>query len=129
MPEASFPVAVVGGVPVVTAPEEIDVTNVPGLRAALAVAGHGNVTVVVDMSRTQFCDSSGLNVLVRAHQKARDEGGEVLLVVSASAVLRILALTGADRVIPNFPSLDEALRPAPALAIHPPVSAGWSGPG
>lgn len=129
MPEVSFPIAVVGGVPVVTAPEEIDVTNVPGLRAALAdAAGDGNVTLVVDMSRTQFCDSSGLNVLVRAHQEARARGGEVLLVISASAVLRILALTGADRVIPNFPSLDEALGQGPAPAIHSPVPASWSGP-
>ena len=35
MPEASFPVEVASGVPVVTAPEEIDITNAAGLRAAL----------------------------------------------------------------------------------------------
>ena len=29
-----FPVELVGGVPVVTAPEEIDITNAAGLRAA-----------------------------------------------------------------------------------------------
>jgi hypothetical protein len=46
----------------------------------------------------------------------------VRLVVSA-AVQRILALTGADRVIPNFASLDEALGQAPAPAVHPPVPA------
>jgi anti-sigma B factor antagonist len=116
MPEAGFLVEMAGGVTVVTTPEEIDVTNAAGLRAALADAaghrngnGNGNGTLVVDMSRTRFCDSSGVNVLVRAHQRARDEGGEVRLVIAAAAVLRILALTGADRVISNFPSLDEAL--------------------
>ena len=42
MPEASFAVEVVGGVPVVTTPEEIDITNAAGLRAALLeAAGHG----------------------------------------------------------------------------------------
>ena len=82
MPEASFPVEVVGGVPVVTAPEEIDITNAAGLRAALLqAAAHGSGTLVVDMSRTQFCDSAGLNVLVRAHKRAQAEGGEVLLVI------------------------------------------------
>ena len=30
-----FPVELVGGVPVVTAPEEIDITNAAGLRAGL----------------------------------------------------------------------------------------------
>jgi anti-anti-sigma factor len=72
MAEASFPVQVVGGVPVVTAPEEIDITNAAGLRAALLeAAAHGSGTLVVDMAQTQFCDSAGLNVLVRAHKRAQ----------------------------------------------------------
>jgi anti-anti-sigma factor len=108
---------------VVTAPEEIDINNAAGLRAALLdAAGHGNGTLVVDMSQTLFCDSSGVNVLVRAHQDAQAEGGEVLLIVSA-AVLRVLTVIGVDRVIPSFPSLDEALGQAPAAAVHPPLSA------
>jgi hypothetical protein len=35
MPEPSFPVELVDGVPVVAAPGEIDITNAAGLRAAL----------------------------------------------------------------------------------------------
>ena len=35
MPDARFPVEVVRGVPVVAAPEEIDITNAEALRAAL----------------------------------------------------------------------------------------------
>ena len=102
--------------PVVAAPEEIDITIAAGLRAALLeAAAHGTRTLVVDMARTQFCDSSGLNVLVRAHKRAQADGGELLLVIPAAAVLRIFALTGIDRVIPNFPSLQEALAQAPAV--------------
>ena len=111
MAEVSFPVAVTGGVPVVAAPEEIDLVNAAGLRAALFdAAERGNGTLVVDMSRTQFCDSAGLNVLVRAHKRAEAQGGEVLLVISRDAVLRIFAVTGIDRLIPNFASLEEAMR-------------------
>jgi anti-anti-sigma factor len=110
MPETSFPVTVVGGVPVVAAPEEIDITNAVWLRAALHEAtAQGNRTLVADMSQTRFCDSSGLNVLVRAHQCAQADGGGVRLVISAAAVLRIFVITGMDRVIPIFPSLEEAL--------------------
>jgi anti-sigma B factor antagonist len=113
MPEAGFPVAVVAGVPVVAAPEEIDITNAEGLRAALlAAAERGHGTFVVDMSRTRFCDSSGLHALVAAHRRTRAEGGEVLLVIPDAAVLRVFAITGMDRVIPNFTSLDEALAQA-----------------
>jgi anti-sigma B factor antagonist len=101
---------VVNGVPVVTAPEEIDITNAPELRSALLkAAAHGHGTLVVDMTRTQFCDSSGLHTLLAAHKRAQAEDGEVLLAITAAPVLRVFALTSIDRMIPNFTSLDEAL--------------------
>jgi len=110
MPDIRLPVDVVRGVPVVTVPEEIDITNAGALRAALLEAGaHARGAMVADMSRTLFCDSAGLNVLVRAHKRARAEGGELLLVVPATTVLRIFAITGIDRMIPNFSSLEDAL--------------------
>jgi anti-sigma B factor antagonist len=110
MPEARFVVEVVGGVPVVTTPEEIDIISAPGLRTALLdAAAHGRGPVVVDMSRTQFCDSAGLHVLIRAHKRARAEGDDVLVVISATAVLRVFAISGLDRIVPNFSTLEEAL--------------------
>jgi anti-sigma B factor antagonist len=120
MPDPSFPVELVDGVPVVSAPEEIDITNAGGLRAVLLqAASHGNGTLVVDMSRTQFCDSAALNVLVRAHKQAQAEGRQVLLVIAAVTVLRIFAVTGIDHLIPNFPSLEQALAQAPIVSGSP----------
>jgi anti-sigma B factor antagonist len=114
MGEVCFPVEVADGVPMVTAPEEIDVANAAMLRAALLeAAARGNGTLVVDMSQTQFCDSAGLYVLVRAHRRAEAEGGEVLLVISAAPVLRIFAITGIDRIIPTFSTLEKALAHTP----------------
>ena len=110
MHDDGSPVNLVDGVPVVTAPEEIDIVNAPELAAALleaATEGHG--TLVVDMTRTRFCDSAALHTLVAAHKRAHAEGGELLLVIRSAAVLRIFAITGVDRVIANFSSLDDAL--------------------
>jgi anti-sigma B factor antagonist len=108
MLDARFSVEVVNGVPVVAAPEEIDILTAPALRAALlAAAAHGRL--VADLTRTRFCDSSGVHALLTAHKRARAEGGEMLLVVPSTAVLRVLAIIGVDRMIPNFTSLEEAL--------------------
>jgi anti-sigma B factor antagonist len=105
-----FPLEMVNGVAVVAAPEEIDITNAPELRSALLEAtAYGRGTLVADLTRTQFCDSSGLHTLLAAHKRARAEGGEMLLVIPANAALRVFAITGVDRIIPNFTSLDEAL--------------------
>lgn len=111
-----YPIEMVRGVPVVAAPEEIDVSNADWLLAVLleaACRGHG--TFVVDMTGTRYCASAGLGALVRAHNQALAEGGELRLVVPASAlVLRMFACSGLDQEIPNFADLDEALQPAPA---------------
>jgi len=129
MPDAGFLVEVIGGVPVVAAPEEIDITGADELRAALLdAAGNGRGRLVVDMSRTRFCDSSGLHALVAAHQRSQAECGEMLLVIPDAAVLRVLAITGLDQVIPNFASLDEALAQASAARASA-VPPCWAEPG
>ena len=129
MPEDSFPVEMVEGVPVVAAPEEIDITNAEALRSALlTAAANGHGTLVVDMTRTRFCDSSGLHTLIAAHKRAEAEGREVLLVIPSTTVLRVFALTAMDRVIPNFTSLAEALAQTAATAHPaPPVRRSDSG--
>ena len=72
------PVAVVSGVPVVTAPEEIDVISAPELRSALLEATvDGHRTLVVDMTRTEFCDSSGPCWLIRSRCEREVEACEV----------------------------------------------------
>jgi anti-sigma B factor antagonist len=117
MPDDGFPVEVVEGVPVVAAPEEIDIANAGALRSALLkAAANGNGTLVVDMTRTRFCDSSGLHTLLAAHRRAGEDGREVLLVIPSTTVLRVFALTAMDRVIPNFTSLAEALAQTAANA-------------
>ena len=128
MPGLSYPVATLRGVPVVTAPAQIDISNADQLRAALLQAATlGHATFVVDMTSTALCDTAGLHVLVRAHQRAVAEGGELRLVITTTAVRRLFAVTGIDRVIPSFASLEEALAPTPAIRILAP-GPGPAGP-
>ena len=110
MAVVSCPVSMLRGVPVIRAPGEIDVASAEPLRAVLAeTAARGHATIVVDLSATRFCDSAGLNALVSAARQARAEGGEVRLVVTSEAVSRIVELTGVDRVIPVYASLEDAV--------------------
>jgi anti-sigma B factor antagonist len=105
-----------GGVPVVTAPAEIDTTNAGELRAILLQwQSRGHATVVVDMTGTLFCDSAGLRELVWAHKRAMADGGGLRLVIPAEgAVLRIFTVTGLDGIIPRFATLAQALARMPA---------------
>ena len=106
---------------VVSTPAEIDASNATRLRGALLVANGSCPTVVVDMSRTVFCDSAGVTALVQAHNRAEADGGEVRLVITRTSVLRILALTGVDQLFPIFANLPDAL--ADGTSPPPPIEA------
>jgi anti-anti-sigma factor len=121
MPAVRYPIEMVRGVPVVTAPEEIDASNTDWLRTTLLeAAARGRATYVVDMTRTRLCAPAGIEALARAHNRALAEGGELRLLMPArAAALGVFALTGVDRLIPTFTDLDEAVDLAPAAAARP----------
>jgi|HubBroStandDraft_5_1064220.scaffolds.fasta_scaffold1189211_1 anti-anti-sigma factor len=113
----------VNGVPVIRPDTEIDAANADHLRAAIAAAGGtGPSLLVIDMGDTAFCDSTGLNVLVRAHRRLEEAGGELRLVARQPTLLRIFSVTGMDSMFRIFPTLGAALAaprvPGPAAAAE-----------
>ncbi|MFJ1756932.1 STAS domain-containing protein [Kitasatospora sp. NPDC088134] len=92
---------------------ELDHDSVGPLREALesAVADPPG-RLVVDCAGLDFCDSTGLNLLLRAHAAARQVGLPLLLAGPGPVVARMLQITGADEVLPVHPGVDEALSAA-----------------
>lgn len=108
-PEQEFRVWSLGGVPIVAPPLEVDASNAEQFGVALAAAGRDAATVVVDMSATEFCDSSGIGTLATAVCRAQAAGGELRLVVGSPAVRKVLNVTGMDSVCVMFDRLPEAI--------------------
>jgi anti-anti-sigma regulatory factor len=71
------------------------------------------------MTRTEFCDASGIRALLDSQKRALNDGSELLLAIVGPAVLRAFELIGADGMIRKFASLDEALAASPALYPAP----------
>lgn len=114
----------VNGVPVIRPDAEVDAANADHLRAAIAAAGGaGPRLLVIDMGGTAFCDSTGLNVLVRAHRRLEEAGGELRLVAREPTLLRIFAVTGMDSMFRIFGTLDAAVA-APRVAGPAPAAEG-----
>jgi anti-sigma B factor antagonist len=102
---------------VVVTPDEIDIGNAVRFRAALlAAANHELPGLIVDMTGTEFCDSTGLSVLVGALRQQDQSGGEIRLVVGGTALRRILAVTGVVSLFSVYHSVDEALGVEPGDA-------------
>ncbi|WP_197024284.1 STAS domain-containing protein [Nocardiopsis sp. CNT312] len=94
-------------VAVVTVSGEIDLYTAPRLRSGLIEALDDGVRrLVVDMSRTEFCDSTGISVLLSAMKRSRGKGGDVELVAPKAAVRKVLEVTGLDEVFTIHRDLD-----------------------
>jgi len=99
---------------VVTLPAEIDISNAGQIGEELCTAfTPGVTTVIADLTDTRFCDSSGISMLVLAHQKALTNNAELRLVAISTAVLRALTLVRIDHLLPVYSSLADALLPGP----------------
>ena len=60
------------------------------------------------MTATASCDHAGADAVVRAYQRAAASGTQLRLVVTAQIVRRLLSVTGLDRLISIYPSLEAA---------------------
>jgi anti-sigma B factor antagonist len=75
-----------------------------------AIGAAQGAVVVVDLSQTEFVDSSGLGALVACLKTARQAGGDLRLAAPTEQATMVLGLTNLDRVLRPRPTVDEALR-------------------
>lgn len=118
-PETQVPVAgarltveehTVGGSAVVAPAGELDHDTAGLLRdALLRLQEQGRSRIVVDCSKLEFCDSTGLNVLLAARLQAEAAGGAVHLAAMRPAVARVFEITGAETVFTVHTTLAEAV--------------------
>jgi len=90
----------------VIATGEIDLYTAPRLQSELAevIANAAPASrIIVDMSGVEFCDSTGMNVLLSCLREARERGGELELAAPRPAVKKILQVTGLDSVFTISP--------------------------
>jgi anti-sigma B factor antagonist len=97
----TFPVQWQDALAVVTLPPEIDIANADLVcDTLLAVLNRGVATLIADMTGTTFCACAGVTALVRAQQRAAANDAQLRVAVTAPVVLRLMAMTGLDRLVP-----------------------------
>src|SRR5690606_25670313 len=80
----------------------------------------GATSVVVDLRRVDFLDSTGLGVLVGALKRLRLAGGQLALVCDSEKLLKVFRITALDRVFTLHDSVEAATAAAPAEGGCPP---------
>jgi anti-sigma B factor antagonist len=87
------------GYVVVSVEGEIDVYTAPQLRERLIeLIDQGYYRIVVDLSRVEFLDSTGLGVLVGGLKRSRGHDGDLALVCSHPRIMKVFEVTGLNKV-------------------------------
>ena len=99
------------GVRTISVRGELDLSTAPELEGPLeqALASEGG-SVLIDLSKCEFIDSTGIALIVRAWQRLDGEDSRALVICSDNdQVRRVLEITGLELSIPVHATRDEAL--------------------
>jgi anti-anti-sigma factor len=88
---------------------ELDLAVAGQLDEILVAAAEQCSQVLVGLERCAFIDSSGIAVLLRAHNRMAEEGNRLAVYSPADQVLRVLSMTGLTVNGLVFDSVEEAL--------------------
>ncbi|GAA1243301.1 hypothetical protein GCM10009665_37690 [Kitasatospora nipponensis] len=90
---------------------DLDLDRVGSARAALdeALSPHTD-WLIVDLAAVTFCDSSGLNLLLQTRLTAERAGTGMRLAAVPEPMKRLLEITGASAVFPQYATVDAALQ-------------------
>jgi stage II sporulation protein AA (anti-sigma F factor antagonist) len=79
---------------------ELDIANVAAFESELSQVEAGDCRqIVLDLRRLSFLDSTGIQLLMKAHARAAETGRPVALVVDNGPVRRVLDVSGALSII------------------------------
>jgi anti-anti-sigma factor len=121
MTEDPYPVRWAGSQAVVELPEHVNVSNAAHIREELlSVMDRGATSLIADMTATISCDHPGAGALAEACRRIVAAGTELRLVVASQLVRHVLDISGLDRLVSIYASLDAATAaqpPAPVLAL------------
>lgn len=110
MAQFGIDVAERDGFAVITVVGSVDLATAPKMRDRISdVVGDGHLHLVVDLSETEFLDSTGLGALVGALKRLRLKDGEIRVVCTPGHIRRVFEITHLDRVFSLHESLDAAV--------------------
>ncbi len=97
------------GATIVSFVGDVDLQSSPDARKVLLECVGKEIPVLVDLSRVEYIDSSGVASLVESFQSARKLGQTMVLVAVSEGALRVLQLARLDKVFTICDTVDDGL--------------------
>jgi anti-anti-sigma factor len=90
--------------------EKLDTNIAPAIKSELVLmSGNGEKNIVIDLSNTRYCDSSGLSAILVANRLCKNAKGTFVLSGLQSAVERLISISQLDTVLNITDNIDQAV--------------------
>ncbi len=89
--------------------KKLDTSIAPSFKSELVmIAGNGEKNMIIDLSNTEYCDSSGLSSILVANRLCKNAKGQFILSGLQNAVERLITISQLDSVLDIEDNLDKA---------------------
>jgi anti-anti-sigma factor len=89
--------------------EKLDSTLAPSLKSELVVLNTDGVkNIVIDMTATRYCDSSGLSAILVANRLCKNSQGTFVLTGLQDPVKKLVSISQLDTILTITTTLEEA---------------------
>ena len=89
--------------------EKLDTTNAPELKSELVMINKDGVNnIILDMSDSRYCDSSGLSAILVANRLCKNSNGSFILTGIQESVMKLITISQLHTVLNIAPSISEA---------------------
>ena len=89
--------------------EKLDALNAPELKAVFVMLNKDNVnTIVLDLSKSKYCDSSGLSAILIGNRLCKDSGGVFVLAGLQANVKKLIEISQLNSVLNIVEKAEEA---------------------
>jgi len=90
--------------------EKLDTQVAPGLKTDLVVLkSEGVKNIIIDLSNTRYCDSSGLSAILIANRLCKESGGTFVICGVQDPVMKLISISQLDSILNITPTSQEAI--------------------
>jgi anti-anti-sigma factor len=90
--------------------EKLDTQVAPGLKTDLVVLkSEGVKNIIIDLSNTRYCDSSGLSAILIANRLCKESGGTFVICGVQDPVMKLISISQLDSILNITPTAQEAI--------------------
>ncbi len=91
--------------------DKLDTNIAPTLKSEIVLlAGNGEKNILLDLSKSSYCDSSGLSAILVANRLCKNADGVFVLSGLQPAVERLISVSQLDSVLNIAPTTDDGMQ-------------------